>query len=191
MSAPGLELRAAFARTLVKGGERVLDVGCGDGAIAARMAQAGAHVTAADVAAEALRRAAGRGAGIELVQLGEGEAWPFADGSFDVVWASEVIEHVADTAGWLSELRRVLRSGGTVGVTTPDTGPLALAAMALWPAFAARRLDPLSDHLHLYNSRALSSLLAGFGFERIAVRGAGGFPGARSTLLASAVRSRF
>ncbi|HUA11592.1 MAG TPA: class I SAM-dependent methyltransferase [Solirubrobacteraceae bacterium] len=189
--APDLERRARFALSLVRPGERVLDVGCGDGAIAARLAAAGALVTGADVAGEALRRAGGRGAAVELVRLEEGEPWPFADGAFDVVWASEVIEHVADTAAWLSELRRALAPGGRIGLTTPDTGPLTLAAMALSPGFAARRLDPVGDHLHFYNARSLRALLADFGFERVDVRRAGGVPGARTTLLASAVRRRF
>ena len=48
----------------------------------------------------------------------EGE-WELPDAAFDVVWAGEVIEHVADTAGWLSEVRRVLRPGGTLLLEHP------------------------------------------------------------------------
>jgi len=55
----------------------------------------------------------------------------------------------------------------------------------------ARRFDPRSDHLHHYSRATLAALIADFGFEQIAVRGAGGLPGARRVLLASAVRSRF
>jgi ubiquinone/menaquinone biosynthesis C-methylase UbiE len=53
---------------------------------------------------------------------------PFKDNSFDVVWASEVIEHVADTARWLSEVRRVLAPSGRLLVTTPSHGRLRVRA---------------------------------------------------------------
>ncbi len=120
-----------------------------------------------------------------------GEAWPLADASFDAVWAGETIEHVADTAGWLSQLRRVLRSGGSLLLSTPAHGRLSMLALALSARRFDEHFDPRSDHLRFYTQRTLARLLADFGFERIDVRAAGGAPGARRTLLASAVRSRF
>jgi len=90
---PHLELRARFLLGAVADGERVLDVGCGEGDLAARLARAGAVVTAVDVAEEALRRA--REAHPELdLRLIDGEGrWDLPDAAFDVVWAGEVIEH--------------------------------------------------------------------------------------------------
>ena len=70
---------------------------------------------------------------------------PFDDVSFDVVWTSEVIEHVADTARWLSEVRRVLVPRGRLLLTTPSHGRLRVAVGGI-EAFS----DPLGDHLHLY-----------------------------------------
>lgn len=103
---------------------RVLDMGCGEGRFAAALASAGAEVVAVDVAGEAVRRARERHPQLD-VRLIEPEAeLAVANASFDVVWAGETIEHVADTAGWLSELRRVLRSGGVLLLSTPDHGPL-------------------------------------------------------------------
>jgi SAM-dependent methyltransferase len=170
---------------------RVLDVGCGEGWFAAALAAAGAEVLAVDVAAEAVRRARTAHPGLD-VRLVEPEAGlPLEDAELDVVWAGETIEHVADSAGWLSELRRVLRSGGVLLLSTPDHGPLRRLWLALWrPAFEAH-FDPRSDHLRYYTRRALYDLLADFGFEELEVFGAGGVPGARSTLLAAGRRSRF
>ena len=51
--------------------------------------------------------------GAEAVALVEGAPLPFAEDAFDVVWAGEVLEHVADVVGLLAEVRRVLRWGGT------------------------------------------------------------------------------
>jgi 2-polyprenyl-3-methyl-5-hydroxy-6-metoxy-1,4-benzoquinol methylase len=183
---PHLELRAAFALEHVAAGDRVLDVGCGDGRITERLLAAGAVVTALDVAEEALRRARRRCPDARLLRADEHGDWALADGEFDVVWCGETLEHVADTDALLAEIRRVLRPRGGLAVAVPDLGPLALGAMALWPPYAARRLDPRSDELHAYTARSLRSVLTGAGFAITAIRGAGGLPGMRAQLLASA-----
>jgi len=116
---------------------------------------------------------------------------PFEDAHFDVVWAGEVIEHVADTSRWLSELRRVLRSGGALLISTPDHGMLSRLRLALSRSAFEERFDPRSDHLRFYTRRALVDIYVDFGFEDVEVLAAGGFPGARRVLLASGLRSRF
>ncbi|MGO9488761.1 MAG: methyltransferase domain-containing protein [Solirubrobacteraceae bacterium] len=184
-------LRSRFLLGGVARGERVLDVGCGEGSFAALIAAKGADVVAADVAAEPLRRARARHPGLEVRLLSGEGAWELDDASFDVVWAGEVIEHVADTAAWLSELRRVLRSGGRLLLSTPSLGPAALVGAALSRRAFAARFDPRADHLRYYSAATLSALIADFGFAEIDVRAAGGLPGARSVLLARAVRQRF
>jgi 2-polyprenyl-6-hydroxyphenyl methylase/3-demethylubiquinone-9 3-methyltransferase len=99
------------------------------------------------------------------------------------VWSSEVIEHVADTARWLSEVRRVLAPGGRLLLTTPSHGRLRLLIGGV-----ERYSDPVGDHLHLYTARSLRELLRDFGFAEISVRRAGGPPLLRRLLLALAVR---
>ena len=76
------------------------------------MARAGAQAIGVDVAEAALRRARSRHPGVEFLLVPLDGPLPFEDGSFDLVWASEVIEHVSDTARWLSEVRRVLAPAG-------------------------------------------------------------------------------
>jgi 2-polyprenyl-3-methyl-5-hydroxy-6-metoxy-1,4-benzoquinol methylase len=165
---------------------RLLDIGCGDGRIGLELKRAGLSVLCADIAQEPLHRAQGRG--LETRLLEPVGPWPFADASFDAVWAGEVIEHVLDTPAWLSELRRVLRSGGTLLMSTPDHGPLRRLALALVPGAFERHFDPRGDHLRFYTSRSIAELLAQFGFDEVRVRAAGGIPGARATLLVSATR---
>jgi 2-polyprenyl-3-methyl-5-hydroxy-6-metoxy-1,4-benzoquinol methylase len=169
----------------------VLDVGCGAGEITSEIARAGFDVVGIDVAEEPLRRARARDRELDLRLVALDGEWPLPDASFDAVWAGETLEHVLDTAAWLSEVRRVLRSGGTLVLSTPAHDRLGVLALALSARRFDEHFDPRSDHIRFYTRRALARLVADFGFEQIDVRGAGGGPGARRTLLASAVRSRF
>jgi len=157
--------RRAFLLAHVAAGQRVFDVGCGDGAFAAELVAAGCVVTMADVAGEALRRARARAPGVEAVQLVEGAPLPFAEDAFDVVWAGEVLEHVADVMGLLAEVRRVVRWGGTLLATTPWHGRLIVATDA--------HFDPRADHLRFFSARTLRAVLADTGFASVRVQRAG------------------
>jgi SAM-dependent methyltransferase len=185
-----LEHVAALASEL-GGPPRVLDLGCGEGYFTARLAQAGAIALGADVSAEALRRARSRHPGLQLQAIDAAGEWPLADASFDLVWAGEVIEHVADTAGWLSEVRRVLRPRGQLVLSTPAHGRVTMLALALSGRRFDRHFDPRSDHLRFYSARSLRRLLSDFGFDDIEVHAAGGPVGARRVLLACARRTRW
>lgn len=165
--------RREFLLGNVSAGERVLDLGCGDGTFAAALAQAGARTTGADVAEAALTRARERHPGPDYVRIEPHGPWPFEDGAFDAVWAGETIEHVADTERWVDEVRRVLRPGGRLLVTTPAVGPLVRAR---------RAPDPRGQHLRFYTRRTLRELLADMGFEEVRVRAR------RGRLYGSAVR---
>jgi SAM-dependent methyltransferase len=167
--------RRAWLLERVGAGERVLDLGCGDGAFAAALVAAGAEVDAADVAEEALRRARGRAPGARVRLVGEGEPLPYPEDAFDVVWLGETLEHVADVAGLLAEVRRVLRWGGTLLVTTPDQPRVAVALEALRGRPLEARLDPRSDHLRFFTARTLRGMLADAGFAAVEV-GADGPP---------------
>jgi 2-polyprenyl-3-methyl-5-hydroxy-6-metoxy-1,4-benzoquinol methylase len=194
--AEGLEpsdfaLRRRFLLERVSAGRRVLDVGCGEGRFTVELLDAGAQVVGIDVAEEPLRRARARRPDLDVRLIEEAGPWQLEDSSFDVVWAGEVIEHVADTAAWLSEVRRVLSSGGSLVLSTPANERLTLLAVALSRRAFAERFEPLGDHLRFYSRRTLTSLLGDFGFEQVSVRAAGGPPGARRLLLAHAIRARF
>jgi len=184
-------LRAAASRAGAGEPLRVLDVGCGEGQLTAAAAHAGHAVIGVDVAEEPLRRAREQHPGLDFRLVELDADWSLPDASFDAVWAGETIEHVLDTAGWLSQVRRVVRSGGSLLLSTPANGRLAMLASALSARRMDERFDPRSDRLRFYTRRTLARLLDDFGFERIDVRTAGGPPGARRLLLASALRARF
>jgi SAM-dependent methyltransferase len=180
---PDLELRLGYMRAGVRPGDRVLDLGCGDGRFTAELARLGTAPIGVDIAQAAIGRARAKHPELDFRLVPFEGPLPFDDVSFDVVWASEVIEHVADTARWLSEVRRVLVPRGRLLLTTPSHGRLRVALGGI-EAFS----DPLGDHLHLYTRASLQALLAEFGFDALSVRSAGGLPFLRRLLLASAVR---
>jgi 2-polyprenyl-6-hydroxyphenyl methylase/3-demethylubiquinone-9 3-methyltransferase len=183
--------RLEFVLAHVTAGERLLDVGCGEGVFATALVEQGLSVVGIDVACEPLRRARAAVDGLELHLVDDQSAWPLPDASFDVAWAGEVIEHVADTAGWQSEIRRVLRPGGWLLLSTPGHSRLRVLGLALRRGAFEAHFDPRSDHLRFYTRNTLTTLLADFGFEQVVVSGAGGLPGARPVLLCSARRKRW
>ncbi|MGA2320076.1 MAG: class I SAM-dependent methyltransferase [Solirubrobacteraceae bacterium] len=185
------DLRSRFLLGHVRAGERVLDMGCGEGWFASELAGAGALVLGVDVAEEPLRRARVRRPELNLRLVDWERPLPFTEASFDVVWAGEVIEHVADTSAWLSEVRRVLRAGGSLLLSTPAHGRLTRLRLAFSTRAFEDHFDPRGDHLRFYTRGALGRLLEDFGFEDLDVRAAGGLPGARRLLLARGLRSRF
>lgn len=180
---PDFDLRLRFMLAEARSEDRALDLGCGDGTFTARLAEAVGQVVGVDVADAALRRARARDPRLEFRLVPPAGPLPFADNAFDLVWSSEVIEHVADTARWLSEVRRVLAPAGRLLLTTPNHGRLRLALGGI-----ERYSEPLGDHLHLYTRRSLAGVLGEFGFDPVSVQTAAGMPGLRRLLLARAVR---
>ena len=100
-------------------GLRVLDAGCGGGALAGRLAALGAAVTGIDSSAGLLRIARERlGPGVRLHRGDLGQPLPFGAGSFDLVVSSLVMHYIADWAPTLREFRRVLSPGGRLVFST-------------------------------------------------------------------------
>ncbi|MBL8220220.1 MAG: methyltransferase domain-containing protein [Bryobacterales bacterium] len=112
--------RYAFAARLARG-KRVLDIACGTGYGSAELAPVARSVTGVDVSAEAVEYAREHyAAGNLRFEAAGAEALPFADQSFDLVVAFEVIEHLEDARALLSEARRVLAPAGQFIVSTPN-----------------------------------------------------------------------
>lgn len=111
-----------------------------------------------DISAPALAALRERGG---QVTMGEVTSLPFADGSFDLVCALDIVEHVDDGDGALSELARVARPGAVVLISTP-------LHPALWTSF-----DDFVGHKRRYEPPSLLALLEqrGLVVERSAVFG--------------------
>jgi SAM-dependent methyltransferase len=129
---------------------RILDVGCGTGANLLLLSQYG-EAEGVDVSEDAL--AFCRARGLDKVRLGAGEELPYEDGTFDLVTALDVVEHMDDDLAGLTEMRRVLRPGGRVLLFVPTF-------MFLWGL-----QDEVSNHRRRYRLPELRRVLEQAGFE--------------------------
>jgi ubiquinone/menaquinone biosynthesis C-methylase UbiE len=128
LGAQNLVSRRRFALRMLEAatppGSRVLDVGCGTGEIAAQVTALGYEVWGLDIAEPMIREARERFKSTRLC-IGDAEHMPFPDRTFEAVVSLGVFEYLATDEHALREIRRVLRPGGTVVVSTPSaTSPL-------------------------------------------------------------------
>lgn len=153
-----------FAEEFARG-KRVLDYGCGSGYGAAHIADVAEHVTAVDVAADAIDYARGQFSrdNLDFKAIDPSHPLPFADASFDVVLSFQVFEHVPDPSRYLAEIRRVLVPGGQLVLATPDRSTRLLPMQRPWNRW----------HLHEYSAPELEAMLQR-NFSKVDVLGMGG-----------------
>lgn len=119
---------AGFLLPHLKPSMRILDIGCGPGTITIDLATyvPEGHVTGLErvgdvlTAARALARERGV-ANVDFVQ-GDANSLDYGDESFDVVFCHQVLQHVGDPVGMLSEMKRVAKTGGIVAARESDYG---------------------------------------------------------------------
>lgn len=146
-------------------GARLLDLGCGEGRhlSGARAAGAGDAVgvdlSAADLAAAAERLAGPADGGAALVRA-DALRLPFADGVFDAVLCSEVLEHLPHWRGAVAEATRVLRPDGVLCVSVPRAWPERIC----WRLCRAYHQVP-GGHLHIFARERLEREIAAFGYR--------------------------
>lgn len=128
---------------------KILDVGCGTGANL-EMLQNFGEAEGVDVSNDALEFCRAKGL---KAHKGLAEKLPFADESFDLVTALDVVEHLDDDVAGLQEMRRVLKKGGRALIFVP-------AFMWLWGV-----QDDISNHRIRYTKRQIVERLEKAGFE--------------------------
>lgn len=123
---------AAYLVDELRAGRSLLDIGCGPGTLTADLASrvAPGRVVGLDRAPGVLAEARRTGAGLPNLDFVVGDVYHlgFPDGSFDVVHAHQVLQHLSDPVGALREMARVSASGGLVAVRDAD-----YRAMTWWP----------------------------------------------------------
>jgi SAM-dependent methyltransferase len=156
----GPERVELFRRYVDGPGRRVLDLGCRYGALTRTYAE-GNEVVGVDVDREALEEAAKLG--IETRWADVDEQLPFADASFDVVVAGELLEHVRDPQRLVDEVTRVLRPGGTFVGSVPNAFRLKNRLRFL----LGRKPEDDPTHLHMFSPRDVHALVAGLDEARL------------------------
>jgi 2-polyprenyl-3-methyl-5-hydroxy-6-metoxy-1,4-benzoquinol methylase len=160
-----LEHLAAAVDRYVRPKGKVLDLGCGTGELARRMAACGLHVTGCDISSQMLGHAMATdpGGAVAWIQLQPNwHTLPFQAGAFDAVIASSVIEYVDHPLGVLQECARLLSPGGVVLCTAPN-----LAHPVRWLEWMAAHLArPRLVGLVRGRSRRLDSYVVYLGLSR-------------------------
>jgi SAM-dependent methyltransferase len=164
-------LTVDFGRLRIRAGTRLLDLGCGAGRHAFEAARRGAHVVALDTDRNELQQVAAitaamdeareipAGAGIRAAS-GDATSMPFGDGSFDIVIAAEVMEHIPADQAALREVARVLRPGGLAAVTVPAWLPERIC----WLLSDDYHNVP-GGHLRIFTRHELETKLATAGLD--------------------------
>ena len=140
---------------------RMLDVGCGDGSIVKLAQDLGWDAEGVDFDPQAVDAARRKGLSVRTGSLSHQH---YPEDSFDLVLMSHVIEHVHDPLATLAEIRRILRAGGTLVLTTPNAG--SWGHRRFGSAFV--HLDP-PRHLQIFNGSNLAALIRRSGFRQCTV----------------------
>jgi SAM-dependent methyltransferase len=154
--------RALLLREL-EPGDKVLDLGCGAGRFLATLPDA----IGVEIAQQAVDRARANVPGADIRLVEPDGSLPLGHGEIDLVWCSEVLEHIPDVAHALLEIRRVLKPGGRVLITVPYHGRLQATGIAL--TRFDRHFDPLGQHVRFFTRTSLKATLEHAGFTRVQI----------------------
>jgi len=130
----------------------ILEVGCSAGPLLLQLQQAGyTNLTGIDISEKAI--ALGRKRGLQYISVMDGAKLDFSDAAFDLVIASDVLEHIADDAKAMKEWSRVMKLGGKVIVFVP-------AFQHLWSGH-----DVINHHFRRYTKTQLTTIVSQAGLK--------------------------
>ncbi|HZZ20307.1 MAG TPA: class I SAM-dependent methyltransferase [Opitutaceae bacterium] len=149
----------------------IIEVGCGDGSFTRDLSALSSSVTAIDISELQIEENARSMPAIRFRQHDVAEPFPFADGSFDVVWCSEVLEHLFNPLFAMQEMHRILKPGGRLLLTVPYHGVFKnlLIVLFKWDV----HFSPSNPHIRFYTRRTLEGMTREAGFEDIRTRTCG------------------
>lgn len=166
-------LRKALALLAAEQRGRALDVAAGSGIVSELLAAQGWEVSAVELSESLAEQVRARGVDdVRLHELGSGPL-PFADGTFRLVFAGEIVEHLVDTTGFLEDVRRVLAPGGVLLLTTPNLASLEnriRLLLGVYPRWVDSELAG-EGHVRAYTAPVLRRQLERIGFSVEAVTG--------------------
>jgi 2-polyprenyl-6-hydroxyphenyl methylase/3-demethylubiquinone-9 3-methyltransferase len=158
-------------------GRRALDVGCGGGLLAEEFGRLGLRITAIDPSCNSVLTAGRHAAESSLTidyLAGAGEMLPFADGTYDIVFCCDVLEHLDDPGNVIAEISRVLKQGGVFFYDTINrTLRSRVAVIAVFQEWkwTSCSLPNLHDWNKFIKPTELRQLMAQHGLQHRAVVG--------------------
>lgn len=145
----------------------ILDVGCSEGYFGSKLKKKGAKVIGVDISKSAIKIAKQVLNEVRLVDLNDGKL-PFQDRTFDIIVASEVIEHLIQPQKILNELARVVKKEGMVIITTPNFMYWGNRRKFLRGDFRYTKSGMFDEsHIHFYTYKTLKEDLKKAGFAII------------------------
>jgi SAM-dependent methyltransferase len=143
-------------------GLSLLEIGCGHGNMLLEARHKGYRVHGLEYSTDAAR-VANEKLGVDVVRVGALTKETYPEQTFDVCILADVIEHVRDPAGFIQDIRRILKTGGVVFIATPST--------ASWSARLLRRhwMEFKPEHLFYFDRSTLTRLLGNAGFDQIEI----------------------
>jgi len=167
----------AITKFIPAPGLKILDAGCGNGAIAGRLAEMGYQVTGIDCSEDgiAIARKAHPKVRFEVASVYD-DLRPIMEVT-DLVLSSEVIEHLFDPQSYLENMSRTLRPGGWIILTTPYHGYIKNLALSLFDYWDRHHtVDWVGGHIKFFSEKTLTSMLTEAGFINITFNNAGRLP---------------
>lgn len=144
----------------------IMDVGCSTGYLGQKLEKLGAKVTGIDISQKAIKEAQKVLTNTKVVDLNNSGRTPFKDNTFDIVIASEIIEHLFQPANTLKEFYRVLKSDGQLILSTPNFLYWGNRLKFLIGQFKYTQSGMFDEgHIHFYTYQSLREDLADAGFE--------------------------
>jgi len=150
-------------------GERILDLGCGDGRLTERILAAGADVEGADSSPTMIEAARARG--IKAIEA-KAEELPYSDAMFDAVFSNAALHWVRDQDSMMAQVHRVLKPGGRFVAEMGGHGNIAAIRVALMAVLARHGYGDREDGVNYYPTPELYQHRLekhGFKVERIAL----------------------
>lgn len=170
-SNPRIKIMLAMVNGLDLKSRRILDIGCYDGTFLSLIKNKSNKLYGIEASDYGFQEARRRGTIVEKFFIDDGVKFPYTDNFFDFVIAGEIIEHIYDTDFFLCEIKRILKKGGLILISTPNIASLGRRLLLLFgfnPIIEVSPNEPDSPgHIRYFTFKSLKGLLEKHNFRVI------------------------
>lgn len=157
-----MRIRHAIDLLMPNKTDKILDAGCGSGQITLRIADKCKSVISIDISKNAFKHWARKPKNVKQIKMNL-EELRFKDNTFDKIICVETIEHLLHPEKALSEMYRVLKSGGLLSITYPNINFTAVRKVER--TLHLRKYFPISEHLNEWDYKTLRMKATSAGFQ--------------------------